>query len=508
MSQAGGGVYKDAPSRSWLNPSGWLGTASRRLFPYRPRFGDRRFWVVQGLVLLIAGGHASAELLAISGYLVYLEPDHNVSLASFIAVSLFFVPVVYAALNFGFAGSIATALWCTLLTIANAILFHTGMERLRELFQVGTVDAIAFFVGQRVQHEMAARQRAETAGAALKASETKYHTLFESTPVAILLLDQYGAVLEANPAAGTLFEKAPDALKGASVSDLIGAQGAEVLLSPSPDTNGRAADLVLKTKDDSEVYLEPALTHVTSEGGTGVVQVLLQDVTEEHQRQAGLRAYAVQMLRAQEDERQRIAQELHDETIQALVLLCRRLDAVEGTNEPLPPSAIRELQEARKSAEEVVAGLRSFARALRPPTLEDLGLATSIRRLVVELAERAHLEDQVRVTGEEQRLPPDTELGIFRIAQEALRNIERHAQASGIYVTLAFTDREVRLDIRDDGVGFTLPPGSSDFAARGKLGLLGMRERAQLLGGRIQVTSSPGKGAKVSLSIPVDKALG
>lgn len=480
----------------------WLKEAKGWLYPYRPRLRDRRFWVVQGLILVIAGVHTTLEILRVLGHPTAVGNAPQVSLLSFVSVSLFFIPVVYAALNFGLAGSVATALWCSLLTIPNLVL-HPGMERVREVLQLGIVDAIAVFVGQRVDREMAARERAEAAGAALSLSEMKYRGLFESSPVPVLVLDPSGLVLEANPAAGALFGTTPGSLNSMNVAELVGKADAGKLLASHQDGKGQGGLLLLWRKDGSEVYLEPTVTQNRAERGEPVLQLLLRDVTEEQHRQAGLRTYAAYVLRAQEEERKRIAQELHDEMVQALVLLCRRLDTVEGAAGALPPSALDELRDARRSAEDAVQGLRDFARALRPPILEDLGLVTSIRRLLMDLAERAHLEGRLKVVGAERRLHPDAELGVFRIAQEALRNIERHAQATHVLVTLTFADQEARAEVRDNGVGFSLPPGTLDFAAHGQLGLLGMRERAEILGGSLEIQSSPGNGTTITVSTPI-----
>ena len=207
------------------------------------------------------------------------------------------------------------------------------------------------------------------------------------------------------------------------------------------------------------------------------------------------------MLRAQEEERKRIAQELHDETVQSLVLLCRQLDTVDDTAGALPSTVTDTLQQSRAIAEEAVERLRDFARTLRPPTLDDLGLVTSIRRLLDDLTERTKANGKLTVQGKERRLPPDTELGLFRIAQEAIRNVERHALATEVTMTLDFAVGEVRLEVHDNGVGFTPPAATANFATSGQLGLLGMQERAQLLGGRLKINSSPGKGTRISVSI-------
>ena len=224
-------------------------------------------------------------------------------------------------------------------------------------------------------------------------------------------------------------------------------------------------------------------------------------------RNEELKAYTAYVVRAQEEERQRIARELHDDTIQSLVLLCRRLDDLRGTSESLPASTLDRLQEARETAEEVVAGLRDFTKALRPPILDDLGLVTSVRRLLTDFTERTGIKGQFKVAGEDRRLPPDTELGIFRITQEALRNTESHAEATRIAVTLTFAKDEVRLEVVDNGVGFSRASVSTDFTSSGHLGLISMQERAELLGGRLEIKSSPGKGTRVNASVPVADSL-
>ncbi len=219
-------------------------------------------------------------------------------------------------------------------------------------------------------------------------------------------------------------------------------------------------------------------------------------------RNEELKTYAAYVTRIQEVERQRIARELHDETIQSLILLCRRLDTMQGVSESLPSSLSDSLREARKTAEEVVNELRDFTKALRPPILDDLGMVTSIRRLLDDFMERTGTKGQLKVAGEQRRLPSDTELGMFRIAQEALRNVERHAEATRVAATITFAKHEVKLEVVDNGVGFSMASVLSDFTASGQLGLLSMQERAESLGGKLEIQTSPGNGTRVIVSVP------
>jgi two-component system sensor histidine kinase UhpB len=366
---------------------------------------------------------------------------------------------------------------------------------------LAVVFAVALVLGQRVEREWVARRRAETASAALRASNTRYRGLLESSPAAIMVLDAEGDILEANTAAGVLFSRDQAVLESMSLQDLLGDDGAEQVLSMSRGDGDVPRALNLRMDGSVELYIEPTLTEVADGRGDVVVQVVFRDATEERDRQSGLRAYAAHMIRAQEEERQRIARELHDETIQLLVLLHRRLDSLISTG-GLPSRGFAEnVQEARDSADELVRRLRDFATSLRPSTLDDLGMVTSIRRAATDLAERNDVDARVNVVGEERRLPPHAELGLFRIAQEALWNVEHHARAGRLEVTITFGANSTTLRVVDNGVGFRVPAGS-DFAASGQLGLISMQERAGLLGGKVTITSRPGKGTAVDASIP------
>jgi signal transduction histidine kinase len=282
------------------------------------------------------------------------------------------------------------------------------------------------------------------------------------------------------------------------LAELFGPAVARRLLEGAPP-----AAITLPTGTGATRVLRPLSTVIADADGWPLLQVLLQDVTAEHQQQRRLDAYATSVLRGQEEERRRIAQELHDEPMQALVTLCRRLDAL-AQRHALPAAAVSALEPIRGLAEAIVQELRELAHGLRPPSLDDLGLVASLRQQVSRFAARTGTETAFEVQGDARRLPPDAELGLFRIAQEALRNVERHAAARRVLVGVGFREREVWLVVRDDGVGFTLPspPASAGHADGPGLGLLGMRERAALLGGRLEVGSAPGQGTTVRVTVP------
>jgi signal transduction histidine kinase len=145
---------------------------------------------------------------------------------------------------------------------------------------------------------------------------------------------------------------------------------------------------------------------------------------------------------------------------------------------------------------------------LRPSILDDLGLVASIRRLVLDITDRTGIKAQLKVIGEEYRLSKDVELSLFRITQEALWNVEHHSKAADVRVVVTFNGDAVALEVSDDGVGFNVPPILESISALGKLGLIGMKERADLFGGKLEIQSSPGKGTVVNVSFPVLSTIG
>ncbi|GAI37297.1 unnamed protein product, partial [marine sediment metagenome] len=139
---------------------------------------------------------------------------------------------------------------------------------------------------------------------------------------------------------------------------------------------------------------------------------------------------------------------------------------------------------------------------LRPRILDDLGLIPALEWMAEDLEENYGIDAHVEVTGMEQTLPAETQLLLFRIAQEALTNIRRHAEASRAVVKLEFGDNSIKMAVSDNGRGFELPERMDDLANIGKLGLAGMRERARLLGGTLEVQSTPGKGTTLIVEVP------
>ena len=219
---------------------------------------------------------------------------------------------------------------------------------------------------------------------------------------------------------------------------------------------------------------------------------------EEERRQAG-RA----VLRAQEQERSRIAQDLHDEVNQALTAILLRLSATIGD----APWGLRsELQETQELVSQAMDELLALARQLRPTALDDHGLVAALAGQVSDFGQRTGMQARFHHHGELPTLSDEEQLVIFRVTQESLSNIAKHADARGVDVELSFVGRTV-LRVRDDGDGFgELSSQRKNGRVRGRpggLGLSGMRERALLVGGRLRIFTEPGAGTTIELTMGV-----
>ncbi|MGC9333621.1 MAG: GAF domain-containing protein [Anaerolineae bacterium] len=216
-----------------------------------------------------------------------------------------------------------------------------------------------------------------------------------------------------------------------------------------------------------------------------------------------MRFYARKITQAQENERKRIARELHDDTIQSLIALSRRTEALLTSGEALPTSIAGRIQEMQDQNLDIIRRVRRFSQDLRPSILDDLGLFPALQELTTELDREHGLVARFHIIGEERRLSSDVELTLFRIAQEALNNVRRHADASSVVTTVEISESAVRMMIEDDGKGFKPPSFIEHPVAGNKLGLIGMQERTRLLGGMLVVNSAPGRGTKIIVNVPV-----
>lgn len=344
--------------------------------PVPRRLRERRFWLVQLLVAAVTLFHVAGELTGFA--------DAYGSLRHF-PVTLYVVPVAYAALSYGVEGGLLTGVWALLLATPNVLVWHRE-EPAGDLALLGVVLTMGIVLAWRAEREATLRQQAED-----------------------------------------------------------------------------ARERVARSRER--------------------LQYLLQRITS-----------------AQESERERIARELHDDTIQSLVLVGRVLDSVA---EDLSDDGARaRVEAARAQVDAAIDGVRRLVRGLRPPMLAHLGLVPSIEWLLLDVRQRQPIRTELVVETPIPRLGGERELLIFRIVQEAVRNAELHASPSRIAVRLAIGADAVEGSVEDDGRGFDAQEVLANPSAG--LGLHGMFERAQLAGGTVRVDASPGQGTTVTFRIPVE----
>jgi signal transduction histidine kinase len=216
---------------------------------------------------------------------------------------------------------------------------------------------------------------------------------------------------------------------------------------------------------------------------------------------AGIRQYVADVTESQEEERKRIARELHDDTVQSLIAIGQRIELTKATLDD-PSEARSRLAELRAMVTGAIDSVRQFSRDLRPLALEDLGLTAAMQYLVNQLAQNEGIQVHFTVEGQANSLPAEMEVAIYRVLQEALNNIKKHAQATEVNVVAEFTEKEIVLAVQDNGRGFDVPDSLTDFASNGSFGVMGLQERAELFGGTLTLESQPYEGTTVRLVLP------
>ena len=258
---------------------------------------------------------------------------------------------------------------------------------------------------------------------------------------------------------------------------------------------------LFQKRNGEPFWVEVTAAPVTHNDGSTYLLVNWTNITEQKRLREDMEFYIREITIAQEQERKRISRELHDETAQSLADLYTDVDMT-IMKEQLSEKVVRRLEQLRLKIDSMLEEVRRFSHELRPGLLDQFGLIPSLESLAEDVNTEEKISCRLEVTGFEQRLSPEAEALLFRITQEALRNIKKHAKATEAIVRVDFSRGKAGLSITDNGIGFKVPEILSGFARRGKLGLMGMQERAHLLNGSLKVKSTAGKGTTVTVEIP------
>ena len=331
-------------------------------------------------------------------------------------------------------------------------------------------------------------------------SAEEYRAVFEASPDGIMVVDGEGVIRDLNPQVESLFGFAREELVGETVEMLLPEafrsahreHRKRFVRNPHARPMGVGLELKARRKDGAEFPAEISLSPWTR-GEEQRVICSIRDITDRKR----LQDFSEGALRSVEEERQRIARELHDDTAQRLatLLLRVRLLGMETDDD----RRRFQMEELREQILEAAEGVKRIARGLRPPELEEVGLASAFRAHLRNLRESTGIEVEAHLDKVDHLLSDEAKLALYRIVQESLSNAVRHSGAGHVSLTLSADNALVSAEVEDDGRGFRADRVGDQG---GGLGLVGMQERAVMIGARVTVDSTPGQGTRVRVELP------
>jgi len=337
--------------------------------------------------------------------------------------------------------------------------------------------------------------------------EGRYRMLFESSPLPMWVFDartlRYLAV---NDAAVRLYGYSREEFLGMTVEDLRPQGEGEAFREFLQRQSGSVQrGLFHHRKKWGEQLDVETVGHLVRWRGREARLVLINDVTERLRIQTRLRALSQRLLEVQEDERRRLARDLHDDIGQALTALKIQLESLAQAGEGAPRRRVDECVETTRHTLERV---RQLSLNLRPLQLDDLGLVAALRSHLDRQASLGGLAPHFEAADAPPQLAPEIETACFRVAQEAINNVLRHARARNLWLRLFTSGDRLALSVRDDGGGFDPEAARRRAAAGGSLGLAGMEERVAIAGGSIELRSTAGQGTVLLATFPLERAEG
>ena len=342
----------------------------------------------------------------------------------------------------------------------------------------------------------------------LEISEERFRSIFESVTLGIKVLDLDGNLLQTNLAYQQMIGYSEDEIKGRHYSDFLYpldiARASK--LFHDVKVNGVSSfrfEHRKLHKDESIVWAKTFFTVVkknNKEDEPAFIVGIVENVTEQKRLQFEMEELNRRLQNSMELERLHLAQELHDNPMQVLYSANYRLEELRTKTDPEISEGLREVKDIIQG---VLQDLRATAKELRPPTIFSFGLENAIRSHAYDIQEKyPHLEIQLSLAHDQQSLPDNVRLALFRVLQQALANVVRHAEATQVRIHFSFDAEETHLEISDNGKGFIVPENWIEFVRQEHYGLAGAAERVNALGGVLKVESKPGNSTTVRVTIP------
>jgi len=343
---------------------------------------------------------------------------------------------------------------------------------------------------------------------ALDRSEARFRSIFESVTVGIKVLDLDGKILQTNYAYQSMIGYSEEELVGNLFYKFLHAEDVRRASKLFQDVKINGTSFFRFEhraihKDKSIVWVKTIFTVIQNskdDHRPAFIVGILENITDQKRMELEMSELNSRLQNSMELERLRLAQELHDNPMQSLYSAIYRIEELRGTASP----ELKEgLGDVKQHIQDVLQDLRATAKELRPPTIFNFGLENAIRSHANDVLEKhPDLSIYLSLAHDRQILPEKVRLALFRIFQQSLANVLRHAKATEVHVRFSFDAEEAHLEIVDNGMGFEVPSNWIDFVRQGHYGLAGAAERANALGGAFKVKSNPGSSTTIQVTIP------
>jgi PAS domain S-box-containing protein len=394
---------------------------------------------------------------------------------------------------------------------------HTRQARLREGFiatALAALVALVTLIFAPIDVRRAVRQR-NVAEQEKEESAATAQALFQAAAQAIFVVNQSGRIVMANAATEKMLGYPESELIGQSVELLVPenlrsghvSHRTDYFRNPQNRPMGFGLDLQARRKDGTIIDVEISLSYIRS-GQETLAVAFMSDISKRkadeqaiREQREDLRSLAGRLMTAQDDERRRIARDLHDDLSQKLAYLA--MDLGKLASKPSSQELLESLRLLQRRAGDAAESVRHISHQLHPSILDDIGLEAALEQYCEEFEERSGIHTHFLSRDIPDSLPRDVASSMYHIFQESLRNVAKHSKAAEVFVILEFADGVLRLTVRDEGVGLPV----SRLKTGAGIGIMGMKERANLVNGTVSIESQVGEGTEVTVAVPLSSAV-